>query len=599
VFFTRQKKVVVLLATLIALTTFSHAEVKPLTLKGLVKPFTTSSNTHTVKRKDTRPVISSVTITGNRSVSKNEIKLLITTKVGDRLNPYKLNRNVKNIKSLGAFKSVHSDVEKKDNQAAITFIVEEFPIVHNINLDGASIVSKNILLEKMLSKKEKAYNLTHTRKDIQAIEDYYHDNGYFKAKVYKVTNPEKSSDNLTFYIAEGEIDEILITGNLKTQDYVIIRELDIKPGDIISEKQLKQNIRRIYNLNYFTQINPKFSPGTNPHTYKLEIEIVEKETNGSFTLGGGYSPNSGFSLFSDLYWDNIFGSGQLIMLKGNFAFGNSSLSNRNSTYQFKYHNPWMWDERRSFTFRTWLTDGNISTINPLGGNLTSQDETRRGFDVAVGIPHTYDFRTSHALKYESVVLNDLLRDFSIYSYKFGVSYDTRDFRANPREGLFHSLTVEQGLKFRHNALSFTQFELALKRFIPTFKKQTIALRTDLGYLMSPQISDTDLFNSEWYYIGGGSTVRGYDDLFPFAFGNKRMITSVEYRFLFTQVFQTVLFVDAGSASLNSDVFHPGGWKMGKGIGIRFNVAPVGPIRLDWGFDEEGVGRVHFSMGHSF
>ena len=154
-----------------------------------------------------------------------------------------------------------------------------------------------------------------------------------------------------------------------------------------------------------------------------------------------------------------------------------------------------------------MTDGNMSSINPLGGNLTIQDETRRGFDVAIGIPHTYDFRTSHAVKYESVSLNDLYREFSIYSYKFGVSYDTRDLRMNPREGMFHTATVEQALKFRHSALMFTEFELGLKRFIPTFKKQTIALRSDFGYLTSPQISDTDIFNSEWYYVGGGSTVR--------------------------------------------------------------------------------------------
>ena len=100
-------------------------------------------------------------------------------------------------------------------------------------------------------------------------------------------------------------------------------------------------------------------------------------------------------------------------------------------------------------------------------------------------------------------------------------------------------------------------------------------------------------------MGGGSTVRGYDDLFPFSYGNKRVLSSIEYRFLFTPIFQLVLFTDAGSASLNADVFHLSTWKVGKGVGIRLNVPPVGPIRLDLGIDEEGVSRIHFSMGHSF
>ncbi|RAP36533.1 hypothetical protein DID80_05070 [Candidatus Marinamargulisbacteria bacterium SCGC AAA071-K20] len=600
--FSFRSPLVVVALFVFTLTLTIQAQIKPLTLESFSKPLilkTSSENQTVEKKKDNRPTIVAVVVTGNHAILEKKIRTIITLKKGDKLNPYKINRNVKNIKSIGSFKSVSSDVEKKNGKATVTFIVEEFPIVSKIKFSGTSIVSQNSLLSTISSKSNKPYNLAQTRKDIKSIENYYHNRGYFQAKVYKVTNPNKKSKNLTFHVAEGIVDEIFITGNIKTQDYIIIREIDIKPGDVINEQQLKQNIRRIFNLNYFNQINPKFVPGSKPHTYRLEIEIVEKETNGSFTVGGGYSPNSGFSLFSDLYWDNIFGSGQLIMLKGNFAFGNSKLSNRNSTYQFKYHNPWMWDERKSFTFRTWLTDGNISSINPLGGNLTIQDETRRGFDVAIGIPHTYDFRTSHAAKYESVSLNDLGRFHSIYSYKFGTSYDTRDFRMNPREGMFHTASVEQTLKFRHNSLIFTQFELGLKRFIPTFKKQTIALRTDLGYLTSPQINDTELFNSEWYYIGGGSTVRGYDDLFPFAYGNKRIISSIEYRFLFTPTFQLVLFTDAGSSSLNTDVFHPSTWKIGKGVGIRLNVPPVGPIRLDLGIDEEGVSRVHFSMGHTF
>lgn len=580
-------------------------QIKSLSLQDFARPLTlqsVSENQTLAKKpqkKEKELRINTIEVQGNKQIETEEILKKLTLRKGQPFNPYILSRNVKNIQSMGAFKEVRSEIKKQNQQVNIIFHVKEYPLLKSIQFEGTAIVSENTLLEAIESKPNTPFNLTLTRKDIQNIENYYNENGYFQAKVYRVKHPTAEENELTFFIAEGVIDSISITGNVKTKDYVIIREIDIEPGDVINAEQLKQNLRRIFNLNYFTNVAPNFTPGSKPHTYHLEIIIEEKETNGSFTVGGGYSPNSGFSLFSDLYWDNIFGSGQLIMLKGNFAFGNSSLSNRNSTYQFKYHNPWMWDERRSFTFRTWMTDGNISSINPIGGGLDIQDQTRRGFDMSFGIPHTYDFRTFHTVKYESVSLNDIFRRFSIYSYKFGVSYDTRDFRMNPREGMYHTASVEQSFKFRHSALEYTEFELNLKRFVPTFKKQTIALRTDFGYLTSPVIHDIDLFNSEWYYVGGSSTVRGYDDLYPFAFGNKRILSSVEYRFLFTQVFQLVLFTDAGSASLNGDVFHLSTWKVGKGVGIRLNVPPVGPIRLDFGFDEEGVSRLHFNMGHSF
>ena len=235
----RQLGRVVLFTFLITITT--QAQVKPLTLETFTTPLVLNPSTknRTIEKKeDKRVLITAIEIIGNKTVSKNSIQKLITIKKGDRLNPYKLNRNIKNIKSLGSFKSVKSDVEKKEKSATITFIVEEFPMIDEINFQGLSIVSKNVLLEKLNSKKETPYNLSFTRKDIQLIEDYYHNEGYFQAKVYKVKNPNIESKKLTFYIAEGIIDEIFITGNIKTQDYVIIRELDIKPGDIINEKKL-------------------------------------------------------------------------------------------------------------------------------------------------------------------------------------------------------------------------------------------------------------------------------------------------------------------------------------------------------------------------
>ncbi|MFT5171082.1 MAG: outer membrane protein insertion porin family, partial [Candidatus Marinamargulisbacteria bacterium] len=397
-------------------------------------------------------------------------------------------------------------------------------------------------------------------------------------------------DPLVLMVGEGVIDDIVITGNNKTKDYVILREIDLRPGSLIQQESLRQNLRRVFNLNYFTDIQPQFLPGKSPNTYKLKMDITERQTNGSFTFGGGYSPTGGFSVFSDLFWDNLFGTGQLIMLKGQFG--------RNTTYQFKYHNPWMWDKRKSLTMRTWLTYGELGSYNPLVSQISFRNERRKGVDVSLGVPFSYDLISSHRLKYESVEIPGSDIDYRIHSYTFNISDDTRDVRFNPSDGHYYSYALEQSVKWLDNSLLFTRQDISLKEFLPTVENQTIAIRAEIGYLSSPEIRNQDIFRSEWYIIGGGSTVRGYDDQYPFSFGNKRILGTIEYRFLFTDTFQTVLFIDAGNAT-NDSIFDIREYKIGKGFGIRMNVPPLGPLRLDLGMDEDETIRIHFNIGHAF
>jgi outer membrane protein assembly factor BamA len=166
--------------------------------------------------------------------------------------------------------------------------------------------------------------------------------------------------------------------------------------------------------------------------------------------------------------------------------------------------------------------------------------------------------------------------------------------------VYHSLNIEQGFKFRLRALEFTQVDLTLRKFIPTFKKQAIALKANYGLIRSPEINDTDKFRSQYYYVGGTYSVRGYDDFYPFAFGNAKVVYSSEYRFIFKGDFSIYLFADAGFADMGyHELKNLTNYQIGKGIGTKFIAPGLGPIRLDIGADNLGVFRIHFNIGHSF
>ena len=234
---------------------------------------------------------------------------------------------------------------------------------------------------------------------------------------------------MTFYIAEGLM-KILLLQVISRRKIMLFYERWILDQVTLFETLHSKNIRKIFNLQYFEEVNPEIYPGDKSHQYVLKLNLKERETSGSFALGGGYSPNVGFNLFSDLYWDNVLGTGRMVMLKGNFGIANSDGENKNSTYQFRYTDPWAFGERRSLSLRAWLTQGSISSYSPLTSNFSYRNEYRTGFDALTSIPHSYDFRSSHRIKFESVELVDINYLYQIYSYELGLLYDRRNLAIN-------------------------------------------------------------------------------------------------------------------------------------------------------------------------
>ncbi|RYG49811.1 hypothetical protein EON79_00095, partial [bacterium] len=154
--------------------------------------------------------------------------------------------------------------------------------------------------------------------------------------------------------------------------------------------------------------------------------------------------------------------------------------------------------------------------------------------------------------------------------------------------------------------AFTKGTIELRRYFtsqpprgrqdPEAPRRVLAVRLRYG-----GIAGTVPF-FEQYFAGGANTIRGYDeDRF---WGKQMLVGNVEYRYPLQRSFNIIGFVDYGGAwggyGGTPDFDQSSKFKMhlGYGLGLSFRT-PLGPIRLDYGINEEGKGRAHFLIGTAF
>lgn len=529
--------------------------------------------------------VSAIEINGSFFVPQQEITDAIFSKVGEPLLQEKVSQDLKAIYALGYFSDVTVNYRPFKRGTKIIFTVQENPIITKIQVDGNRAISTIEIKSIMQTKAGKILNFKVLQSDIKTINNYYQQAGYMLARIVDTTLDEKNHV-LTIKIVEGNIESIAIEGNESTKDYVIIREMNTRPDSVLNEKVLSKDLRRIFNLGFFSEVTPDFVPGSTPDKIGLLLKIKENRAS-SINFGGGYGEREGWFGFVDLSINNLMGTGRSMLIRGQSG-------QELSTYQFKYNEPWLYPEffgdHASFTFRRWFTYGKDVY-------LSQQDEIHNGWDVELGRPLWGEYiRGSVVLGSEKVDPYDTAT-FEAYlsdSIGFNLSYDTRDYWLNPASGVYYTLSLKEGWTYAGSGNSgFFKVGIDANHYNSLGLNQVLAMHagTGIGFGAVPI--------GELYWVGGSNTVRGY---YPTEarIGRRRLLANVEYRYTFNEVFQGVFFFDWGNAWDEGFVV-PTKFLTGWGPGIRLNT-PLGPIRLDYGVPSGanfGQGIIHFSIGQAF
>lgn len=546
----------------------------------------------------------SVDVVGNEKIAKEDILNVLTVKAGDKFNIKNIEQDRNNIYNTGYFYDNYPSYEVVPEGVKITYHVMENPVLNSVEILGNQVYSTDKIEDMLTVKKGEILNIRQLNTDLANIEASYRQDGYILAKLRDISIDE--SGNLTLTFNEGILEGYVVKGNDKTKDYVITREMRIKPGEVFDAKKARRSMQRVYNLGFFEDVSVKILPGKeDPNNIIMELTVIEKRT-GSFGIGAGYSSEDGLLGMVSIGDTNFRGTGDSV--KAMYEFGGDG--GDDSGYSISYTKPWLDEKETTGTFRIYDRKFEYDDYDNSGDLIETYDKKNQGYELNFGRP-----TDEYTMNYLGFKINDTEyrghedgpynRDTSQYEEwrdnNFGetrsiIASQVRDTRDNifyPTEGTRTSLSVEYaGLG---GDFDYTKLTGSVQKYYKVGHAQVLAFRGSAGY------ANEDLPEAALFEVGGQNSVRGYRDG-QFS-GNRMLMGTMEYRFPLMNKVQGALFTDVGDAwggkswgswsSIEEDLdLHAS-----VGLGLQMQT-PIGAMRLDYGWGEDG-GRLHFNVGGNF
>ncbi len=486
--------------------------------------------------------------------------------------------------------------------------------------------------------------------DGRDISSLYMDRGYLFFQLIPVeTGVVDNHISYQMRIIEGKearIKRIIITGNTRTSEAVIRREIRTKPGDLFNRNDIIRTQRELAQLGYFNEQAFQVNPMPNPQDGTVDIEyVVEEKSSDQIELSGGYGGTgvdgrgriigtlgltfNNFStrkFFKKEAWSPLpSGDGQRLQIRaqtnGRFYQG----------YNLSFTEPWLGGKKpNSLSFwinHTALGNGYLpGNENYNGIGITS---VGTGFGRRKKFPDDW-FQAYYELSYSYYAVKDDPR-FLIFqngyandiSLKYVLQRNSISSPIYPTEGSNLKFSAQSTVPYsyfdgvedysgftdqeRYKFLEYYKLKFTAEWYFPLTNNKKLVLMPRIGFgLMGAYNYNKGLTPFERFTLGGSGltgvnqiggreiiALRGYEDNAVSSSGGDPLISkyTLELRYPISlnpsATFYTLAFVEAGNAFPSFKKFDPFNVKRSAGVGIRVFLPMFGMLGLDagWGFDK--------------
>ena len=265
--------------------------------------------------------INDIEIYGSNIIKPEFILSKISLKKGDLYDKDAMQRDLKSIYKLGYFTERMKAIPVKNSNGTISLkiIVEENIPVTDFTIEGNTVVSSDEIMQYLLPLKGRPQNITAINQAMEQINQCYYNKGYILSKIDSIYDDPDGTLNLS--ITEGKINRIMITGNEKTKEYVIERNVMTEPGTVYNENQIKQDLVRLYSTQAFKDVNRTIEVSEDdPDRFDVTIELKEQRT-ASISIGGGLDSATGAFGSVGISDNNFKGKNQRVSLTGMVGSG--------------------------------------------------------------------------------------------------------------------------------------------------------------------------------------------------------------------------------------------------------------------------------------
>jgi outer membrane protein insertion porin family len=220
--------------------------------------------------------------------------------------------------------------DSKGNFLTLVFHIYEGAVYTfgGVTFTGNHIFSTEELQKLINSKTGETVNATRLEMDLQRVADLYFENGYIFNTIGREEERNTAARTVSYNVpiierGRAHIERIIVRGNKKTKDYVILREIPLEPGDVFSKTKVMNGLRNLYNLQYFSNVFPDTPQGSADSLMDLIINVEEQFTTdiqAGLSFSGSSDPDS-FPVSLILKWTdrNFRGMGNIMGAELNAA----------------------------------------------------------------------------------------------------------------------------------------------------------------------------------------------------------------------------------------------------------------------------------------